>query len=392
MRLREFLVGTEVALSVILLVCAGLLLGSLQNVLNIDRGFAVHRAIAFGIRLSDVNYKSPSQRAQFYDRVLSALKGIPGVDSSAYILRLPLTGESNVNGITLEGANRSALDPLSNETILVNVRDVSADYFRAMGIPLLKGRLLEPRDGTRAVALVSGRLAAKLWPGQDPLGKRFTTGSRVGTVEVAGVVQDVHNAKLEQDPTLVVYVPFWQRARLFGDIVIRTTVDPVSLMPEVRRRIWSIDSTVPVAQMRTIDDLVSEATSQRRFQMQIVLGFASAALLLALIGIYGVVAYNAAQRRFEMGLRAALGAQPSQILGLMTASGLRPIGWGLLAGLAGAAVCGRLVRALLFGVSPVDAMTMVVVTLLLGATGALACMLPGRSASRVDPSTILRYE
>jgi len=205
-------------------------------------------------------------------------------------------------------------------------------------------------------------------------------------------VQDVHNARLEKDPTLVVYVPYWARPRLSGDIVIRTSIDPSALMPEVRRRIWSIDSTVPVAQMRTIDDLVSDATAQRRFQMQIVSGFASAALLLALIGIYGVVAYNAAQRRFEMGLRAALGAQPGQILGLMTAAGLRPIAWGLLVGLVGAAFCGRMVRALLFGVSPVDGRIMLLVALLLGAAGALACLLPGRSVSRVDPATVLRYE
>lgn len=392
LRLREFLVAAEVALSAMLLVCAGLFIGSLRNVLHIDRGFAVQRAITFGIQLPEVHYRQVPDRVQFYDRVLESLGKIPGADSAAYILRLPLSGESNVNSISLDGSSHNAVDPQSNEKILVNVRDISPDYFRAMGIPLLKGRVFEQRDRGRAVALVSGRLAAKLWPGENPLGRRFSTGSGVGTVEVAGVVRDVHNAKLERDPTLVVYVPYWARPRFSGDIVIRTTIDPSFLMAEVRRRIWSIDSTIPLAQMRTIDDLVSDATAQRRFQMQIVSGFASAALLLALVGIYGVVAYNAAQRRFEMGLRAALGARPRDLLGLMTASGLRPIACGLLVGLTGAALCGRLIRALLFGMSPVDGKIMLLVALVLGATGALACVLPGRSVSRVDPATILCYE
>ncbi len=391
LRMREVLVGAEVALSAVLLVCAGLLVGSLQKVLQIDRGFAVHRALTFAVQLPWGYQKAPD-RAQFWDRTLASLGGIRGVESAAFILKLPLSGESNVNQIKLDGAGGAALDPITKEMLFVNVRDISPDYFRAMGLVVQKGRSLEARDRGRPVAVVSGRLAAKLWPGHDPLGQRFSTGSGVGTVEVVGVVQDVHNAKLEKDPTMIVYVPYWRRPPFTGDIVLRSSIEPLSLMPEVRRRVWAVDSTVPVAQMRTIDDLVSEATAQRRFQMQIVLGFASAALLLALIGIYGVVAYNAAQRRFEMGLRAALGARPRDILGLMTSAGLRPIAWGLLVGLAGAAACGRLLRGLLFGVSPLDGVTLVSVAVLLGAAGTLACWLPGRAVSRVDPATVLRYE
>jgi predicted permease len=391
LRMREALVGAEVALSAILLVCAGLLVGSLQKVLQVDRGFAVRRALTFSVQLP-ARYQQPADRAKFFDHLLPSLGAIRGVEVAAFILKLPLSGESNVNQIKLEGASGAAMDPITKEMLFVNVRDISPDYFLAMGLGLVKGRAFELRDRDRAVAVVSSRLAARLWPGRDPIGQRFSTGSGVGTAEVVGVVQDVHNAKLEKDPTLIVYVPYWHRPPGSGDIVVRSTIDPLSLMPEVRRRVWAIDSTVPVAQLRTIDDLVSEATAQRRFQMQIVLGFASAALLLALIGIYGVVAYNAAQRRFEMGLRAALGARPRDILGLMTAAGMRPIVWGLLVGLTGAVACGRLLRGLLFGVSPLDTVTLVSVTLVLGAAGGLACWLPGRAVSRVDPATVLRYE
>ncbi|HEY3836656.1 MAG TPA: ABC transporter permease [Bryobacteraceae bacterium] len=389
LRMREILVGAEVALSAMLLVCAGLLVGSLRQVLHVDRGFAVQRAVTFSVALP-AHYKDGNDRMRFFTSMLKSVSQIPGVEAAGYIFRLPLSGESNVNGIDLEG--HGAKDPESQQMILVNVRYISPDYFRAMGLAVLNGRALEERDRDKAVTVVSGRLAAKLWPGLDPLGRKFGTGSGVGTVEVVGVVQDVHNTKLEKDPTLIVYVPYWRRPPYSGDIVVRSSIDPVSLMPELRRRVWAIDSSVPVAQMRTIDDLVFEATSQRRFQMQIVLGFASAALLLALIGIYGVVAYTAAQRRFEMGLRAALGARPRDILGLMTAAGMRPIGVGLIVGLIGAAACGRLLRGLLYGVSPLDPATLISVALVLAAAGGLACWLPGRAVSRVDPSTVLRYE
>jgi predicted permease len=392
LRMREILVGAEVALSAMLLVCAGLLVGSLRQVLHIDRGFTVQRALTFSMQLPG-SYKQAPDRVRFFDRLLTSLGEIRGVEAAAFVVKLPLSGESQVNSIHLEGASDSALDPATREMIFANVRDISPDYFHAMGMALVTGRIFEQRDREHPVAIVSARLAARLWPDRDPIGQRFSTGSLVGTVDVVGVVQDVHNAKLEKDPTLMVYVPYWRKnAPSSGDIVVRTTIDPLSIMTEVRRRVWSVDPTVPITQMRTIDSLVSEATSQRRFQMEIVLGFASAALLLALIGIYGVVAYNAAQRRFEMGLRAALGARPRDLLGLMTATGWRPILWGLLVGLAGAMACGRLLRGLLYGVSPLDPATLLSVALLLGAAGALACWLPGRAVSRVDPATILRYE
>jgi putative ABC transport system permease protein len=391
LRLREIMVGIEVALSAMLLVCAGLLVTSLQRVLHVDRGFGAQHAVTFGIQLPS-HFREKPERVKVFDRLLDTLSAIPGVDSVGSVAGLPLMGESSVNPITLEGAKSAVLDPLSKETLFINGRDSSPGYFRAMGIALLKGRIFEPRDRGRSVAVVSARLADNLWPNQSPLGKRFNAGFGLGTLEVVGVVQDVHNTKLEKAPTHIVYFPYWLRGRGYGDIVVRTSLDPQSLMPEIRRRVRSIDPALPVAQMRTLDRLVSDATADRRFQMQIVVGFASAALLLALVGIYGVVAYSAAQRRFEMGLRAALGARPRDILGLMATAGMRPIAWGLLAGLAGAIACGRLLRGLLFGVTPLDAVTLVSVTLLLGTAGAVACWLPGRAVARVDPATVLRYE
>jgi predicted permease len=306
-----------------------------------------------------------------------------------------LTGESNVNGIQLEGTDRQALDPVTHDAILVNVRSVSDAYFTTLDIPLQRGRGIEPGDRARGehgglgVTVVSARLAAKLWPGRDPIGKRFSTGSQVGKVEVVGVVADVHNARLDQDPTLVAYVPFWKQGPGAGDLVLRTALPPEAVMSSVRSRLWALDPGLPVPTLRTLAEIVAESLSQRRFQMQLAAGFALFALLLAALGVYGVVSYNVAQRRREIGVRMALGAQAADVLRLVLARGFRPVLAGLAVGIAVALLSGQLIRSLLFGVSATDPVTIAGVALVLAAMAGLACLLPALDAARVDPGSAL---
>jgi predicted permease len=393
--LREFLVGCEVGLSALLLILAGLLVASLLRLQGVDKGFRAERAMAVDLLLPRSRYPEIRDRTALFDRALASLRALPGVRSAAFISKLPLTGESNVNGIQLEGTDRQALDPVTHDAILVNVRSVSDAYFTTLDIPLQRGRGIEPGDRARGehgglgVTVVSARLAAKLWPGRDPIGKRFSTGSQVGKVEVVGVVADVHNARLDQEPTLVAYVPFWKQGPGAGDLVLRTALPPEAVMSSVRSRLWALDPGLPVPTLRTLAEIVAESLSQRRFQMQLATGFALFALLLAALGVYGVVSYNVAQRRREIGVRMALGAQAADVLRLVLARGFRPVLAGLAVGIAVALLSGQLIRSLLFGVSATDPVTIAGVALVLAAMAGLACLLPALDAARVDPGSVL---
>jgi putative ABC transport system permease protein len=305
---------------------------------------------------------------------------------------LPLTGETHVNGIELEASDGNWIAASKTNSILINVRFVSTDYFATLGIPLLKGRAIEPSDMLRQVAVVSERLAAKVWPGKDPLGKKFKTGSRVGQVEVIGVVKDVHNGRLDQDPTLIAYVPYSLRGTSSGSLVVRTAGNPAELMQPIRKAIGSIDSRLPVPPFVSMAELVDKAMSTRRFQMRLSTAFGVGALSLALIGIYGVVAYNIAARRAELGIRLALGARAGELIALMMWRGLRPAFLGLVVGLLASAVCGWLARGLLFGVRAIDPLTLAAAALILGSTACLACLLPASAVTRMDPAKCLRYE
>ena len=389
LRIREVLVGCEVALSSLLLVLAGLLVSSLLHVLRVDKGFREERAVAVGLQAPHL--PSKPERTGFFERALAEVRALPGVSSAAYVSKLPLTGESNVNQVQLEGADQgAALDPTSFTQIEINVRFVSAHYFDTLGIPLVRGRDIEPADADRAVALVSERLATKLWPGRDPIGRKFSTGSRVGKVTVIGVVRDVHGSRLEQGTTLMAYVPYWRHGLAYGNIVIRTALPPAAISRQVERRIRAADPGVAMPPLRTMAELVSEAVSQRRFQMELAAGFALSALLMAALGIFGVVSYAVAQRRTEIGIRMALGARLAQVTRLVLGRGLRPVLAGLAAGLAAAIPCGRLVQSLLFGITAADPLTMLGVALVLTAVAVAACLAPALDAARTDAAVVLR--
>ncbi len=388
--LREWLVGAEVSLSTLLLVLAGLLVSSLWSVLRVDRGFAADRALDVRVSLPS-RYKTTQDRAAFFDLAAERLRALPGVRAVAAASRVPLTGESNVNSVRIEGGGDSALDPVTRQIVMVNVRFVGPDYFTALGIPLVRGRAIEAADRDREVAVVSARLAAKLWPGQNPLGKVLSSGSGVDRSVVVGVVGDVHTTHLERDPTLIIYVPFWKLAYQVYGLVVRSSADS-ALPEEVRRTLQSIDSGIPAPRMRTMGELVSESVAARRFQMDVAVAFAASAMLLAALGIYGVVAYGITLRRRELGVRIALGARAGQVRRMVVWQGLRPVAFGLGSGMIVALATGHLIRSLLFGVSPTDGWTLGAIAAVLGVVAILACLLPAHAVAGIDPAGVLREE
>jgi len=390
MHMRDWLVSAEVSLSTLLLVLAGLLTTSLWNVLHVDRGFTDDRALDVNLRLP-ARYKDDKDRAAFFDLAADRLRALPGVRAVGVVNQIPLTGESEVNGVTLDGMDSEAIDR-GRQVVMINVRFVSQDYFAALGIPLRRGRTIVAGDRDRNVAVVSERLAAKLWPGQNPLGKGLKTGSGVGHVEVVGVVADVHDDQLDRDPTLIIYVPFWKQAPRTADLVVRSSMAADALPREVRRTLMALDPGLPAPKMRTVGQLVAETVARRRFQMQVAIGFGMAAMLLAAVGIYGVVAYGIALRRRELGIRMALGARAGQVRRLVLYQGLRPVLLGLAAGVAAALAAGQLVRSLLFGVTASDGLTLAGVAATLTVVAALACLAPAHAASRIDPARVLRDE
>jgi predicted permease len=392
LRLRELFVGSEVAVSTMLLILAGLLMGSLYNLLQIEKGLRTQRVIAVALRIPSVQYPSSRERSSFFDRVLERVATVPGVLSAAFISKLPVTGESEVNSVQLEGSDQEVLDPASRELVTINVRFISPNYFRSLGIQILRGRDIQPGDRNRDVAVVSARMAAKLWLGRDPVGKKLRSGSHVGEVVVVGVAADIHNAHFEQDPTPVAYVPLWKYTPMSGEVVLRTAIDPSMIVPTVANRIWSIDPAIAVPQSRTMAEVVADAYAQPRFQVQLATGFALCALLLAALGIYGVVSYSVAGRRAEIGLRIALGARMVDVVALVVTEGLRPVIGGLAVGTITSVACVHLIRSLLFRTTTAEPAIIAAVAVVVTGVGSLACLVPGLVAARLDPARVLHEE
>jgi len=390
-RLRESLIGFEVGVGTLLLIVAGLLTTSMVRLLGVDKGFSAEHVLAVDVSLPPWSYTKLAQKEEFYENVLERVRVLPGVKAAGWISRLPLQGQEKVDGINLPGQSVPGL-----QVPVANYRYVSPGYFQAMGIRLIQGRLLEAKDRDLDVALVSESVAKKMWPGENPLGKQFRPGDdERSRVRVVGVVADVRMVALEEPPFMMVYLPVgsprpWSGS--YSSLVVRAAVAPETLGPTVRGAIRSVDSGVPIRHQRTMADIVSDSVAVRRFQMGLASLFAVFALLLAALGIYGVVAYSVARRRQELGLRMALGARASDLRNLVLRQGLSPVVAGWAAGVLAALAAGRLMRGLLFGVTADDPLTFAAVTLVVLATAALACYLPASRATRVDPMVALRYE
>jgi len=389
-RARQVLVAAEVALSLLLLVGAGLLARTLVNLERVDVGFVAERTLAMEISLPDTRYSNGNARVAFYRRALDALRAIPGVRSAAASSTLPLTGNDMGIGFRVEGR------PVRDEDHTnAAYHAVSPDYFATMGIRILRGRGVTDRDDDRSspVLIVSETMARTYWPGEDPIGKRVTIGyNNTGPREVIGIVADVKERALSESSRPEMYAAFPQTPWPFFTVVVRTDREPTSLAAALRAAVLRLDPEQPPGDVQTLTHYVRDASAQSRFTAALAGTFAALATLLAGLGIYGVLAYSVAQRRREIGIRMALGANAADVRWLVVGQALTLGGAGVAAGLVGALALTRVLASLLFGVGASDPLTFSLVCLLLMIVVAWAAYVPARRATRVDPLVALRAD
>ncbi|HUN62022.1 MAG TPA: ABC transporter permease [Candidatus Sulfotelmatobacter sp.] len=390
-RVRQSLVSFEVGLTTLLLILAGLLMVSLSQLLHVHSGFVAENVLIAGVDLPPQSYSRPQDRLHFYDRVLAGMQAMPAIRAAGWVSIPPLAGEGSVTGITVPGG------PQQQEEIpIANYRPVSADYFSAMGIPLLEGRTFGPADEGREIVVVSQSVAERFWAGKSAIGQIcITQWGKDTPAEVVGVVGDIRTVQLDAPPLMMVYVPHWFNSMSVptsGAMVLRTGNDPSSYVGPVRQLIHSIDADVPVTTLRPMGEIVAHSVDGRRFPMFLAMVFALSSLLLASLGIYGVVRYSVEQRRQELGIRIALGANLRDLFGMVLRQGMAPVLIGLAGGMAAALLMGRVMGSLLFGIGASDPLTLATVAMVVASVALLACYLPARRATRVDPMVALRYE
>lgn len=391
--LRQILVSGQVALAVLLLIGAGLLIRSFVHVAGLDPGFQASRVLSAFINLAPPRYTDPVRQAAFFEEALRRIRQLPGVESAAVSNSVPLTGINDQGGFRVEGQP----DPAPGEDgPHANRPHVSSGYFETMGIGLIEGRLFDEHDraGSADVAIVSDLAARMYWPGESPVGKRvgIYRGDQWAWRQIVGVVHGTRHFGLEAPAKPEIYLPQTQDPSSFMVLVVRGHGDPSGLISAARREIAAIDPQQALFGFQTMEDLLTTAGARRRFQTSLLTAFAALALLLAAIGVYGVMAYTVAQRTREIGLRLALGARPRDVVAMMLNQGFRMTAAGLAAGLAGAAALSRLLGSLLFGVSTLDAVTFAACAALLVLVAGVAAYLPSRGAARVDPLVALREE
>jgi putative ABC transport system permease protein len=387
-RTRSILVVAEVSLTVLLLTGAGLMLRTLLELRKVDPGFRTDRLLAMKVTLPDTRYASRAQRTAFLDRALEAIRTVPGVDSAAGVSHLPMSGGHDWGSFNVVG--QAALD--WGHAPSAESRSISANYFRAMGIRLLQGREFEPgaADSVGAV-IVNQAFAREFLPGKSPIGQRLMSlAEQPRTRVVVGVVGNVKHFGLDSasDPEMYTLYGWWRSMTL----VVRCAADPDSTVSAVRLRIAALDSEAPVYDVALADQLIDRSTAPRRLDLLLLGVFAGLALLLAVVGIYGLLAYAVGRRTREIGIRLALGAHPAGILRLVIGEGMKLVAGGLGLGAAASLALTRLMQSLLFGVKAADPLTFGAVAVLLAAAGAVACYLPARRAMNVDPLTALRVE
>jgi len=381
--IRAWLVSGEVALTAMLLVVGGLLVASFINVLRIDRGFTTTSVVAANIELPAARYPDAAARARFFDALLEGLSREPAVGVAGLSRSLPLEGLATVDNFVPVGDTQSGMQAVGSHV------QVSAGYFQAIGLPLLRGRLLTPDDRSRPVAVISEHTARTLWPGQDALGRSFRRG-RGDLFQVVGVVANARIAGFERDPGLVCYVPYGLSTRSGLTLAIRGNAGDAAAIASARRVVKAIDPDLPLRRVRTLDSVVDDALAMRRFQMRLLTVFGAAGLLLACLGIYGVLSAMVEARRAELAIRLALGAQPSRVRRLIIRQGLTPVIAGLVIGLAAGVGAARLAASLLFGVTPAHPGVLAAVSGVVLTVAVAACLVPAVRAARTSFVSAMR--
>ncbi|HEY6205336.1 MAG TPA: ABC transporter permease [Chthoniobacterales bacterium] len=392
-RFRRGLVTAQVGLSVVLLAGAALLVSSFFRLSRQDAGFRTERIWAGGIGLPPAKYPDAATRSQFMQRLHSDLQNAPGVESVGITDAVPLQGNISRSPYARADGNPVPV----NQRPLGLTRSVSPQYFHTLSIPLLSGRDFTERDklDSPPVVILSNSTAKKLFPNENPLGRQMLFGTDNGTglaTEVIGVVGDVRSDKLAKSNDVEFYRPWPQRSAPFLNVVVRTTTKPEATSTLVRAVLAKIDNTIPILQPSTLDEIVTQSLGQERLTMALLGAFAGIALLLAVIGIYGAVAYTVEQRTGEIGVRMALGAQTTDVLRLVVRQGMNPVFIGLILGLIGTFAAGRLMAAQLYQVSPYNPLLLGATAILLTSAALLACLIPARRATLVDPIQALRTE
>lgn len=392
-RLRNLLVVAETALSLILLIGAGLLIRSFLNVQRVDPGFVTNNVLSLRMIAIGPAYKENPQALDFYQRLWDRVRGLPGVESVGGVTVLPLTGGIGWGGITIEGYNAAA----PQTSIQADGRTATVGYFETMKVPLLRGRFFSEQDtkDSLPVAIIDENMARSYWPNTDPTGKRFKRGGVDSTAPwytVVGVVSNVKQYGLDADARVAFYRPHLQDPSRYLHVVARTTGDPLSLAPAVLREIRTLDSSIPVFDVKSMEQWLEESLARRRFSMFALALFAAAAMALAAIGLYGVMSYMVSQRTKEIGVRIALGAQARDVLRMIVRQGMTVAAIGAGVGVIGSLAVTRVMSSLLFGVSARDFLTFSVIALLLLMAAFLACWIPARRATKVDPMEALRAE
>jgi putative ABC transport system permease protein len=391
--LRGALVLGEVALALILLVGAGLLIRSFDRLSSVNPGFDSHSVISAQIVLPRVRYAESNNQLAFFDQLLQTTRAMPGVESVALTSDAPLSGGGNYLSFEVAGRPPAAANAVQDAEVLVS----GPDYFRTLRIPLRSGRNFSAQDDARAtrVVVINSAMARRYWPGGDPIGARITLGDPADSSSwrtVVGVVGDVRQNALNDEPYPQLFLPVAQTPQRAMLLLVRTSGSPASLAGPSRRAVAALDPDLPVSDIRTLDERLDQSVAQPRVSM-IVLGiFAVMALVLAAVGIYGVLSYTVTQRTRELGIRMALGAESKSVMRLVVGQAMTPVLIGVILGLAGAWGATRLMSSLLFGVSATDPLTFLAVALFLLVVAALASWLPARRATMVDPLIALRAE
>jgi putative ABC transport system permease protein len=387
-RAGQLLVCAEVALSSLLLLTTGLLLRSFENIVAVNPGVDVHHLLSVRINLPPDKYREQARMFGFYDGLRQRVSAMPGVVAAGYVSDLPLSGEDNNNPAT---AADKPIPPIA-QWPMTSYLFASSGYFRSAGIPLKEGRVFDRSDGASREVMISDNLARRLWPNQNAVGRPIRLYSNDKPFQIVGVVGAVHAASLTQSATMMIYFPDWLQTQSAMSLMVRTAGEPENLAEAIRRQIQKLEPEAAVPSIQTMREVVASSVSQQKFQLVLLVAFGVAALLLASLGIYGVLAFATRRRTAEIGVRMAMGARPANILSLTLRHGMTPVLGGIVLGLGAAAGCGRVLQTLLFHVRALDPVVYAASSLLLITVAMLACFLPARRASMLNPVEALRHE